>query len=61
MEDSGDDEDEDGAEDEEEESEAINDPTKIPDDTHFFFILTKEALYSLSHYSNSIAKTVKSI
>jgi hypothetical protein len=41
--------------------EEINDPTKIPDDTHFFFILTKEALYSLSHYSNSIVKTVKSI
>lgn len=59
MEDSGDDEDEDG--DESEEPEVINDPTKIPDDTHFFFILTKEALYSLSHYSNSIAKTVKSI
>jgi len=48
-------------EDSEESVEEIVDPTKIPDDTHFFFILTKDSLFSLSHYSNSIAKTVKSL
>ncbi len=38
-------------EDSEESVEEIVDPTKIPDDTHFFFILTKDSLFSLSHYS----------
>jgi hypothetical protein len=37
------------------------DPTKIPDDTHFYFLLTKSTLFSLSHFSNSITKTVKSL
>jgi len=36
-------------------------PNDIPDDTHFFFILTKRTLFALNHYSNSITKTYKSL
>jgi len=37
------------------------DLNKIPDDTHFFFILTRSTLFALNHFTNSIAKTYRSI
>lgn len=28
----------------------VSDPTEIADDTHFYFILTKQSLNSLTHF-----------